>query len=332
MVYIWRHSHGDTHYLPRRFDRIGAIDFIRAKSFDNFTVAGRSQNTASVTFSMLATIIGGSATTGLIERAYNIGFPAFWWLAVGSVGLLLQAIVLSKRVRELGLYTLPDVVELTMGKTAQVIASIIIIVSWIGILAAHFAASAKILAVYLPSVPLNAIVAACAAAVIVYTAMGGQFSVLKTDFVQFIFIAVSVVVALACLFADCFRKRCDREDRAFQREVRHLSVDTPVDHRRRVLLHRAGYVLEAVHFQGREGSPEVFVPFGRDTALNGSPDRAYRGRLEERHSPGGGERYHSRDHGEIAEIRRDTVLVRSVVCNFIVGRYPASDARCYRGA
>lgn len=181
---------------------IGLVDFVRAKSFDNFTVAGRTQNTASVTFSMLATIIGGSATIGLIERAYNIGFPAFWWLAVGSAGLLLQAIVLSKRVREMGLYTLPDVVELTMGKTAQVIASIIIIVSWVGILAAQFAASAKILSVYLPNLPLNVIVAMCAAAVILYTAMGGQFSVLKTDFVQFIFIAASVVVALVCLLAD----------------------------------------------------------------------------------------------------------------------------------
>ncbi len=180
---------------------IGVADFFRSKDFDRFTVAGRKQNAITVAFSMLATIIGGSATIGLIEKAYSIGFPAFWWLAVGSIGLLLQALILSERVRKLELYTLPDVVEKTMGRTSQLIVSVIVVLSWIGILAAQFAASAKILAVYLPSVQLNLIVAICAATVIFYSAMGGQFSILKTDFVQFLLIAVAVVVTFVSLAA-----------------------------------------------------------------------------------------------------------------------------------
>lgn len=180
---------------------IGALDFFRSKGFDRFTVAGRGRSTIQVVFSMLATIVGGSATIGLIERAYTIGFPAFWWLAVGSAGLLAQAVVLSERVRALDAYTLPDVVETTMGKAPQFVTAVIVVLSWIGILAAQFAASAKILSVYLPSMPLNLIVAVCAGAVIAYTAMGGQFSVIKTDFVQFLFIAVSIVVTVVSLLA-----------------------------------------------------------------------------------------------------------------------------------
>lgn len=74
---------------------------IREKTFPSFIIAGRKQSTAVTLFSLMATMIGGSATLGVAANGYENGFPAFWWLAVGSFGLMLQAFFISGKVRDL---------------------------------------------------------------------------------------------------------------------------------------------------------------------------------------------------------------------------------------
>lgn len=168
--------------------------------FRDFVVAGGRQGTAWVTLSLMATLIGSSATFGSMGLSAKTGFPSFWWLGVGTIGLLLQAALLSERVRELKAHTLPHVASMVMGRPAALLTALFICISWIGILAAQFTALAQLVGA-VPGVPESRwLLPLMAGLIIFYTAAGGQLSVIRTDAVQFMCIAVGIGLACAFLY------------------------------------------------------------------------------------------------------------------------------------
>lgn len=179
---------------------IGIIDARKVKSFDDFAVAGRKQSQTFVTLSLLATIIGASATIGVMGRVTSLGFPAFWWLGVGSIGLLLQAFLLSERVREMDANTVPDLVTKLVGRVPSSIVAIIIIIAWPGIVASQILAMSSILALVTGRENNRTLMLIVAIIVILYTTIGGQLSVIKTDALQFIIIGLAFVATFVYLF------------------------------------------------------------------------------------------------------------------------------------
>lgn len=65
---------------------VGLYHVRHVGSFREFVIAGGRQGSGLVTLSLLASMIGGSATLGLADLTLKLGFPAFWWLGVGSAG------------------------------------------------------------------------------------------------------------------------------------------------------------------------------------------------------------------------------------------------------
>ena len=63
----------------------------RERELNAFLTAGGSAGALLCAFSLVSTIIGGSATLGMGALAQKVGPAAFWWLGVGAVGLFLHA-------------------------------------------------------------------------------------------------------------------------------------------------------------------------------------------------------------------------------------------------
>ena len=160
-------------------------DWFKVKNFDDYVVAGRKQSSPFVFMSLMATVLGASATVGIAARAESIGFAAFWWLGVGAIGFWFQAAFLSKPVHDLDVRTLPEIAEKTVGKTGRKLVALIIAVSWIGIIAAQFAAVAGFIGLVLGHDAGTQAVLITAVIVVVYTLLGGQLSVVRTDALQF---------------------------------------------------------------------------------------------------------------------------------------------------
>lgn len=179
---------------------IGILDAFKIKSFDDYAVAGKNQNRFFVTMSLLATIIGASATMGVMGRVTTLGFPAFWWLGVGSIGLFFQAFFLSERVRALNANTVPDLVTKLTGKVPSIIVALIIIIAWPGIVASQILAMSSILALATNQENNRKLMLLVAIIVIIYTTIGGQLSVVKTDALQ----SVIIVIAFAATFVYLF--------------------------------------------------------------------------------------------------------------------------------
>ena len=179
---------------------ICTLDFKKIASFTDYSVAGKKQHTLSVVMTLLATVVGASTTIGITTTVYRIGFPGFWWLAFGAVGLILQSVFLSQKVRDIGADTLPDLAGQIVGRPAEIIISAIIVSSWIGVIAGQLMAMDSLITYALGrSSPLLFVITSII--VIGYTAIGGQMSVVKTDKVQLIFILFGITCCMGCLYS-----------------------------------------------------------------------------------------------------------------------------------
>jgi SSS family solute:Na+ symporter len=168
-------------------------------TFENFLVAGRKQPRYLIVGSMLASTIGGGIVIGTVGKAYAIGFAAFWFVASGSIAHFLQGAFLSKRVRESRALTLPDLAEKLGGKAVQKLVGLIIVFTWIGIAGGQFLAASKVIAT-MTGIDAKAAVAIATVFLLVYTLIGGQKSVLRTDLVQFGILAISVILSVLWLY------------------------------------------------------------------------------------------------------------------------------------
>jgi len=179
---------------------IGMASVRRSRSYDDFVVAGRSQGTFPVTFSILATCVGASATVGLMDQAAAGGFPYFWFLGAAGVGLAVQALTVAGPIRDSDVRTFGELVRRQFGPGVQRAVSILIALGWIAIVAAQFKAAGSLVDSLLGN-RLGAGVGVVLAALLIvgYTLPGGQQAVIRTDVVQFAMVGVGLLGVLLFL-------------------------------------------------------------------------------------------------------------------------------------
>ncbi len=178
---------------------ISVYDYFKIKTFEDYAVAGKNQGFKTVFLSLMASIIGASATIGLTDRVAEIGFPAFWWLGVGAMGLILQSVFLSEKIRSLNANTLPDIAKITVGDCAKTLIAVLIVISWVGIIAAQIVSLSLLVTAIFGENKSELIIIFIGIFVIIYTLIGGQISVLKTDKIQSLMIAMGIVVTAVYL-------------------------------------------------------------------------------------------------------------------------------------
>lgn len=178
---------------------ISLLDMKGIKTFTDYAVAGRVQGSFAVTMTLLATVVGASTTIGICDTVYSIGFPGIWWLAFGAIGLILQSVFISGKVRATEADTLPDLAKITVGRGAELIIALIIVISWIGVIAGQLVAMNSLIS-FATGRSDTWLFVIVSAVVIIYTLIGGQSSVVKTDKLQFIIIIVSSVLCCAYLY------------------------------------------------------------------------------------------------------------------------------------
>lgn len=178
---------------------LAVFDRRKISGFNDFVRAGKKASVFTVGSSLLASVVGASATLGVASEAFRIGFPAFWWLACGSAGFVLCAVFLAGPLARRDVYSLPEIMEEFYGKRIRKLTAVIVVVGWVGIVGAQYTACAKMVMLltgigFVPALLGSGIVIA------VYCTIGGQLSVLRTDVLQFLMIIVSIVAAIAILY------------------------------------------------------------------------------------------------------------------------------------
>lgn len=179
---------------------LGVITRRQTLNADNFFVAGRKGSTLYTTGSLFSTIVGGSATIGMAGLAFSRGLTGAWWLLAGAIGLIFLGILFAKKVRGFGLYTLPGLIEKQYGRTAALAASTLISVAWLGVIAGQILAAGKIMSVLGTGSPTFWMLIFTGVFTL-YTVVGGQWAVIKTDTWQAGIIYAGIFSAFAVVLA-----------------------------------------------------------------------------------------------------------------------------------
>ena len=171
---------------------IGIYSYLKIKTPFDYFLAGKKTGVWQISGSLLATILGGSAILGTIGLAGSQSWASSWYILSASLGLL-GLLPIVRKVYARGKFTLPELIGQYYGEAARKVTSLIIPVAWLGIVAAQIIAGAQILVsffgtTYTTGVLLTGVV------FIVYTYIGGQVSVMKTDLFQAFFILAGVVL------------------------------------------------------------------------------------------------------------------------------------------
>lgn len=169
---------------------VGIYSALKIKSPGDYFIAGKRNGVLQITGSLLATILGGSAILGTINLTQHQSWAAAWYILAASFGLLIL-VPIVKKVSRLGKFTLPELIGQFYGEQARKTASVIIPLAWLGIVAAQIIASAQILASFF-NLDYTIGVIISGAVFIIYTLIGGQISILKTDFIQSIIILAGI--------------------------------------------------------------------------------------------------------------------------------------------
>jgi len=171
---------------------IGIYSFLKIKTPFDFFLAGKKTGVWQISGSLLATILGGSAILGTIGLSESQSWASSWYILSASLGLF-GLLPIVRKVYLKGKFTLPELIGQFYGESARKVTSVIIPIAWLGIVAAQIIAGAQILVSFF-GMNYSTGVLTTGIIFIIYTYIGGQVSIMKTDLFQAFFILGGVVL------------------------------------------------------------------------------------------------------------------------------------------
>lgn len=161
---------------------------------DEFMVGGRHVSTFMMITTLIATWTGAGSLIGGAGLAYRQGYSELW-MSVGAWVAILVVYKLAGRVRHIGEYTLPDILEKRYNGFARAMGSIALIIGATTIVGYQLKGGAFVLEL-VAGIPWQTGVALIAAMVILFTALAGMESIVHLDLINGILILVGIVIAV----------------------------------------------------------------------------------------------------------------------------------------
>jgi len=173
----------------------------RVHNTQDYVIAGRRMPMLVAACALFATWYGSETIMGAPAKFSEEGLQGVMEDPFGSsLCLILTGLFFARPLYRLNILTLVDFFKLRFSRRAETIAAIFIVPSYFGWIAAQMVAMALLLNVLL-GIDLPWGIFICLVVVVMYTYVGGMWSVSVTDFVQTIMIIIGMV-ALAVLLAD----------------------------------------------------------------------------------------------------------------------------------
>jgi SSS family solute:Na+ symporter len=167
----------------------------RARTESDFLVAGRRLGPLLYAGTMSALVLGGASTIGGVGLGYEYGLSGMWLVVAIGTGVLLLSLLFAGRVQRLRVYTVSQMLELRYGPGSSVLSGVVMFGYTLMLTVTSTIAYATIFAALLdlprvPSILIGGIV------VVIYSALGGMWSITLTDFVQFLIQTVGIFLIL----------------------------------------------------------------------------------------------------------------------------------------
>lgn len=174
---------------------IGVFAKRRARSEAEFLVAGRRLGPLMYTGTMAAVVIGGASTIGGVGLGYEYGVSGMWLVFSIGCGVLLLSMCFAGQINRLGLYTVGDMLNRRYGAGAGFFAGIVMCAYTLMLAVTSTIAYGAIFDVLFGLGKVPAILIG-GSVVVIYSALGGMWSITLTDFIQFLIKTAGIFLIL----------------------------------------------------------------------------------------------------------------------------------------
>jgi len=166
----------------------------RVKTTADFVIAGKRLPMFMAACALFATWFGSETVMGASSEFVQHGLLGIIEDPFGAaLCLLLAGLLVARPLYKLNLLTFSDFFKLRFGKRSEVVSAIFMVASYFGWIAAQIVALSVVLQV-VSGLEREWGVLLCTGVVLIYTYVGGMWSVAVTDFVQTIAILVGLTV------------------------------------------------------------------------------------------------------------------------------------------
>ena len=179
---------------------VGIYKIRSVKNSEDFMVAGRVLPWYILVGTLLATWMGSGSLFSGAGLGYRNGLAGLWSSGGAWLGIALIYFI-SKRIRNFGKVTVPDIFEARYGKLAAILATITTVVAYTTIVSYQFRGGGKVLSMVSDGmVSLETGIIITAVFAISYTVLAGMFSVVYTDVVNGVLMTIGTIGALIFLY------------------------------------------------------------------------------------------------------------------------------------
>ena len=179
---------------------VGIYKIRSVKNSEDFMVAGRVLPWYILVGTLLATWMGSGSLFSGAGLGYRNGLAGLWSSGGAWLGIALIYFI-SKRIRNFGKVTVPDIFEARYGQVAAVLATITTVVAYTTIVSYQFRGGGKVLSMVSDGmVSLETGIIITAVFAISYTVIAGMFSVVYTDVVNGVLMTIGTIGALIFLY------------------------------------------------------------------------------------------------------------------------------------
>jgi SSS family solute:Na+ symporter len=163
----------------------------RTRNNSDYLVAGRRLGPLLYTGTMAAVVLGGASTVGGVGLGYKFGLSGMWLVVAIGAGVLLLSLLFAGTIQKLKIYTVSQMLTLRYGSRATQTSGIVMLAYTLMLCATSTGAYATIFVVLFGWERWLAI-AVGGAVVLVYSTIGGMWSITLADQVQFVIKTVGV--------------------------------------------------------------------------------------------------------------------------------------------
>jgi SSS family solute:Na+ symporter len=171
---------------------VGIILLRKNPDFDAYFYGKRRLGSFLVFFTVTASWFGAAATIATVDAAHETGFNAVWLLGVPTFTTIIIFILINRKIRETRFVSLPVLLGKYYGKTVSGFASFLIFFYMVILAASQLVAWGTFVGDFIGQ-HYEAAVITGAAVVILYSYLGGYLSIVFTDGLQFLLLALSLV-------------------------------------------------------------------------------------------------------------------------------------------
>jgi len=177
---------------------IGAVGWMgirRANSKEAYLVAGRNLGPGLYLGTLSAVVLGGASTIGSVKLGYTYGISGVWLCGALGLGIVVLSLVLAKPLLKLKLYTVSQVLSRRYHPAARVTSGAIMLAYDLMVAVTSIIAIGSVMQVMF-GLSFSASILLGGGLVVLYSTLGGMWSLTLTDIIQFIIMTVGMMLVL----------------------------------------------------------------------------------------------------------------------------------------